>query len=229
MEKKSVNKFAICTASVGRENESKYKKCKKDVGNPITLDKAKDIYKSFDKKGKLETFIKYKNQNIPSEVLKDLYISHSKSIKVEDAWENVENNDSTRKNIVFVQEIKSGKRNPQMYIVTFDDQENKKVSLYGLEMLLNKQGVNIKEGVYADNEETINKKLSPFRSTAKKEDDKIGINFRSLMDGELAEYIKYYDERNKFISKLEKRIEENDWLSMSNGITFTKTFTPTKK
>lgn len=35
-------------------------------------------------------------------------------------------------------------------------------------------------------------------------------------------------ERNDFISKLEERIIINDWISLSNGTTFTKTFVPTK-
>lgn len=64
-----------------------------------------------------------------------------------------------------------------------------------------------------------------------KEQDGIGINFRSLLDGELALAVKKidfsnYNERNNFIDKIEDRLKKNDWISMSNGTTFEKTFTP---
>jgi hypothetical protein len=48
----------------------------------------------------------------------------------------------------------------------------------------------------------------------------IGINFRSLLDGELANYIPNYKERNEVITKLEKRLINNDWIELYNGITF---------
>lgn len=60
-------------------------------------------------------------------------------------------------------------------------------------------------------------------------DDKLGINLRSLLDGELASYITNYEDRNNFITKIEKRLMESDWISMSNGMTFTPTFEPKKK
>lgn len=64
--------------------------------------------------------------------------------------------------------------------------------------------------------------------------NKIGITFRKLLDGELAMASKKvdfnnYNERNKFIDNIEKRLMENDWISMSNGTTFEKTFTPKYK
>lgn len=64
--------------------------------------------------------------------------------------------------------------------------------------------------------------------------NKIGITFRKLLDGELAMASKKvdfnnYNERNKFIDNIEKRLMENDWISMSNGTTFEKTFTPNYK
>ena len=60
--------------------------------------------------------------------------------------------------------------------------------------------------------------------------EKIGINLRSLLDGELCQNVDFYDydERNEFISMLEKRIAECDWISMSNGTTFTKSFNAKK-
>lgn len=65
-------------------------------------------------------------------------------------------------------------------------------------------------------------------------EDKIGINLRSLLDGELAMAIHEidlanYKERNQLIDKIESRLMENDWITMSNGTTFEKTFTPSPK
>lgn len=63
--------------------------------------------------------------------------------------------------------------------------------------------------------------------------NQIGINLRSLLDGELGslevETLFSYEGRNKFIDKIEARLIQNDWISLSNGTTFTKSFTPTKK
>lgn len=62
--------------------------------------------------------------------------------------------------------------------------------------------------------------------------DKIGINLRSLLDGELALFsgnMNVYTERNAFIDEIERRLMENDWISMSNGTTFEKTFVPSGK
>ena len=63
------------------------------------------------------------------------------------------------------------------------------------------------------------------------EDDRMGINLRSLLDGELAMAVRSidlsnYKERNDFISKIEERLMDSDWISMSNGTTFQKSFTP---
>lgn len=63
------------------------------------------------------------------------------------------------------------------------------------------------------------------------ENDKMGISLRSLLDGELAMAarsidLSNYNERNEFISKIEDRLMGSDWISMSNGTTFTKSFTP---
>jgi len=63
------------------------------------------------------------------------------------------------------------------------------------------------------------------------EDDKMGISLRSLLDGELAMAVRSidlsnYNERNDFISKIEERLMSSDWISMSNGTTFKKSFTP---
>lgn len=64
--------------------------------------------------------------------------------------------------------------------------------------------------------------------------EKMGINLRSLLDGELAMAmdnidLSNYKERNDFISRLESRLMENDWISMSNGTKFEKTFSPTNR
>lgn len=63
------------------------------------------------------------------------------------------------------------------------------------------------------------------------EDDRMGISLRSLLDGELAMAarsidLSNYNERNDFISKIEERLMQSDWISMSNGTTFEKSFTP---
>ena len=63
------------------------------------------------------------------------------------------------------------------------------------------------------------------------EDDRMGINLRSLLDGELAMAVRSIDlsnyrERNELISKIEDRLMQSDWISMSNGTTFEKSFTP---
>jgi hypothetical protein len=68
---------------------------------------------------------------------------------------------------------------------------------------------------------------------AYEDDGKIGINLRSLLDGELAmaaheNKLGFYKERNEFIDKIEDRLRENDWISLSNGTTFSKTFTPSR-
>jgi len=65
-------------------------------------------------------------------------------------------------------------------------------------------------------------------------DDKMGINLRALLDGELAMAIRNidlsnYKERNSFIDKIESRLMESDWISLSDGTTFQLSFTPTKK
>jgi hypothetical protein len=54
--------------------------------------------------------------------------------------------------------------------------------------------------------------------------DQIGINFRSLLDGELAALIPNYYERNEFITRLETRLIQNDWITLSAGTTFTRSF-----
>ncbi len=68
----------------------------------------------------------------------------------------------------------------------------------------------------------------------KEEIDPMGISFRSLLDGEIALALSKmdlsnYQERNKFIDALEDRLIQYDWISLSTGTTFEKTFTPTKK
>ena len=65
-------------------------------------------------------------------------------------------------------------------------------------------------------------------------DGKIGTSLRSLLDGELAIAIRSidlnnYNERNNLIDKIESSLNEGDWIYLSNGTTFTKTFTPSKK
>lgn len=61
-----------------------------------------------------------------------------------------------------------------------------------------------------------------------------GTSLRGLLDGELAMAVREidlnnYNERNKFIDKIEDRLMEADWISMSDGTTFTKSFKPTPK
>ncbi len=58
-------------------------------------------------------------------------------------------------------------------------------------------------------------------------DNQIGINLRSLLDGELALFIGNFSnhiERNDFITRLETRIIQNDWITVSAGTTFTRSF-----
>ncbi len=73
-----------------------------------------------------------------------------------------------------------------------------------------------------------------IRQVIKEEAGKLGITFRSLLDGEIAMALRKVDlsnyyERNKLIDEIEKRLMQSDWISMSNGTTFEKTFVPTKK
>lgn len=90
------------------------------------------------------------------------------------------------------------------------------------------------EEAYSIIERGRNKNNKVNETAGTSEDNKIGINLRSLLDGELAMAIRDtdfndYEQRNKFISKIEERLKENDWISMSNGTTFEKTFTPSQK
>jgi hypothetical protein len=58
-------------------------------------------------------------------------------------------------------------------------------------------------------------------------DNQIGINFRSLLDGELAMFkgnLNNYKERNDFITRLETRLIQNDWITLSAGTTFERSF-----
>lgn len=66
-----------------------------------------------------------------------------------------------------------------------------------------------------------------YRVSNKKEDT-LGITLRSLLDGELG-FNTSYSTRNSFIDMIEARIKQCDWISLSDGTTYTKTFTPTKK
>lgn len=58
-----------------------------------------------------------------------------------------------------------------------------------------------------------------------------GLNLRALLDAELSSKIDFsnYKERNKLIDKIEERIRLSDWVTLSNGETFKKSFTPTQK
>lgn len=82
---------------------------------------------------------------------------------------------------------------------------------------------------------TLNELKNLVKQIVKEENnDKLGINLRSLLDGGLAMAMRdsdlsNYRERNEFIDKIESRLMESDWISMSNGTTFKKTFTPQKK
>ena len=63
------------------------------------------------------------------------------------------------------------------------------------------------------------------------EQNKLGINLRSLLDAEINIWLRCmdlskYEQRNNFIDYIEERIMECDWISMSNGTTYEKTFTP---
>jgi hypothetical protein len=58
-------------------------------------------------------------------------------------------------------------------------------------------------------------------------DNQIGINFRSLLDGELALFTGNFDnhiERNAFITMIETRLIQNDWITLSAGTTFERAF-----
>jgi hypothetical protein len=64
------------------------------------------------------------------------------------------------------------------------------------------------------------------------QNEKLGINLRTLLDTSISIALRSmdlsnYEQRNKFIDMIEKRIiEDADWISMSNGTTYEKTFTP---
>lgn len=79
------------------------------------------------------------------------------------------------------------------------------------------------------------KTADKYNELIKKEtDDPIGINLRSLLDGEIAMFnhsndFNSYEERNKFIDRIEKRLKECNWISLSDGTTFEKEFVPGKK
>ena len=88
----------------------------------------------------------------------------------------------------------------------------------------------------SQNEPPITTSESKFNESEENmpEDDRMGINLRSLLDGELAMAarsadLSNYNERNDFISKIEDRLMDSDWISMSNGTTFKKSFTPSQK
>jgi hypothetical protein len=55
-------------------------------------------------------------------------------------------------------------------------------------------------------------------------ENQIGINFRSLLDGELSQFITDYNQRNEFITRLETRLIQNDWITLSAGTTFDRSF-----
>ena len=62
---------------------------------------------------------------------------------------------------------------------------------------------------------------------SQRNENQIGINFRSLLDGELAQFkgnLNNYQERNDFITKLETRLIQNDWITLSAGTTFDRSF-----
>jgi hypothetical protein len=59
-----------------------------------------------------------------------------------------------------------------------------------------------------------------------------GINLRALLESEIALKLKdadlsSYKLRNEFVDYIESRIMECDWVSMSDGTTYKKTFSPT--
>lgn len=56
--------------------------------------------------------------------------------------------------------------------------------------------------------------------------EKIGINFRSLLDGELAPFIDVYSSRSLLITLVDQRLRECNWIEFNNGVTFEKTFVP---
>lgn len=66
------------------------------------------------------------------------------------------------------------------------------------------------------------------------EQNKLGINLRALLDAQISMALRHldlsnYEQRNNFIDYIEERIMECDWISMSNGTTYEKTFTPKSK
>jgi hypothetical protein len=85
------------------------------------------------------------------------------------------------------------------------------------------------------NKITVNELRNLVKQIIKEEtDSKIGINLRALLDAEISMALRdvdlsSYRERNLFIDRIEARISDYDWISMSDGTTFEKTFTPSKK
>jgi hypothetical protein len=82
---------------------------------------------------------------------------------------------------------------------------------------------------------SLNELRNLVKKVLKEESEGMGINLRSLLDGELAMAndnnvdFSNYRERNRFIDKIEDRLMESDWISMSNGTTFKQSFSPNKR
>ena len=80
----------------------------------------------------------------------------------------------------------------------------------------------------------INESIQIDNKQLNENENGFGTNLRSLLDGEIAIAMKNmdlnnYNERNNLIDKIEARLMSGDWISMSNGLTFTKSFDPKQK
>jgi len=82
---------------------------------------------------------------------------------------------------------------------------------------------------------SLNELRNLVKKVLKEESEGMGINLRSLLDGELAMAndnnvdFSNYRERNRFIDEIEDRLMQSDWISMSNGTTFKQSFSPSKR
>lgn len=99
--KNKPNIYAICTKSVGRTNEKKYRKCKEDVqkniGNPVTENQVREVVKDLNNGEKSKyIFDKYEDE-IPSRFIGGIMELNSKELTPHEIWEEIELDEAIKK------------------------------------------------------------------------------------------------------------------------------------